>query len=114
MPIREVENRSINLKFMPMKANFQAVNFDADRKLIQFIQKKLDRLDNFFDRVIEAEVFLKLNNTGKQNKTVEVKIFVPGNEIFVSRDAETFEKAMDLIYDVLKRQLRKQKEKIKR
>ncbi len=97
-----------------MKAIYQAVNFDADQKLINFIQKKLDRLDSFFDRVIEAEVYLKLNNTGKENKTVEVKIDVPGNDIFVSRNAETFEKAMDLIYDVLKRQLRKQKEKIKR
>ena len=97
-----------------MKAIYQAVNFDADQKLINFIQKKLDRLDSFFDRVIEAEVYLKLNNTGKQNKTVEVNIDVPGNDIFVSRDAETFEKAMDLVYDVLKRQLRKQKEKIKR
>ena len=97
-----------------MKAIYQATNFDADQKLINFIQKKLDRLDSFFDRIIEAEVFLKLNNTGKANKTVEIKIDVPGNDIVVSRDAETFEKAMDLAYDVLKRQLRKQKEKIKR
>ena len=97
-----------------MKAIFQATNFNADQKLINFIQKKLDKLDNFFDRVIEAEVFLKLNNKGDKNKTVEVKIGVPGNDIIVSRDAETFEKAMDLAYDVLKRQLRKQKEKVKR
>jgi len=97
-----------------MKAIYQATNFNADQKLINFIQKKLDKLDNFFDRVIEAEVFLKLNNKGDKNKTVEVKIGVPGNDIIVSRDAETFEKAMDLAYDVLKRQLRKQKEKVKR
>jgi len=97
-----------------MKAIFQATNFNADQKLINFIQKKLDKLDNYFDRVIEAEVFLKLNNKGEKNKTVEVKIGVPGNDIIVSRDAETFEKAMDLAYDVLKRQLRKQKEKVKR
>jgi len=97
-----------------MKAIYQATNFNADQKLINFIQKKLDKLDNYFDRVIEAEVFLKLNNKGDKNKTVEVKIGVPGNDIIVSRDAETFEKAMDLAYDVLKRQLRKQKEKVKR
>jgi len=97
-----------------MKAIFQATNFNADQKLINFIQKKLDKLDNYFDRVIEAEVFLKLNNKGEKNKTVEIKIGVPGNDIIVSRDAETFEKAMDLAYDVLKRQLRKQKEKVKR
>ena len=97
-----------------MKAIFQATNFDADQKLIDFIQKKLNKLDNFFDKVIEAEVYMKLNNKGEKNKTLEVKVAIPGNDIMVSRDAETFEKAMDLAYDVLKRQLRKQKEKIKR
>ncbi len=97
-----------------MKAIFQATNFDADQKLIDFVQKKLNKLDNFFDKVIEAEVYMKLNNKGEKNKTIEVKIAIPGNDIMVSRDAETFEKAMDLAYDVLKRQLRKQKEKTKR
>jgi len=97
-----------------MKAIFQATNFDADQKLINFIQQKLDKLDKFCDRIIEAEVFLKVNNKGDKNKTLEVKIAVPGNDIIVSRDAETFEKAMDLAYDVLKRQLRKHKEKQRR
>lgn len=97
-----------------MKAIFQATNFKADPKLLSFIQKKLDRLDNFFDKVIEADVFLKVNNSGDKNKTLEIKINIPGNSIVVSRDAETFEKATDLVYDVLKRQLRKQKEKLKK
>ncbi len=97
-----------------MKTIFQATNFNADQKLIHFIQKKLDKLDNFNDKIIEAEVFLKLNNTGEKNKTLEIKMIIPGNDIIVSRDAETFEKAMDLAYDVLKRQLKKQKEKLKK
>ncbi len=97
-----------------MKAIYQATNFDADQKLIDFIQAKLDKLDNFFDKVIEAEVYLKLNNKGEKNKTVEVKIDIPRNAVVVSRDAETFEKAMDLAFDVLKRQLKKQKEKLKK
>ncbi len=94
-----------------MRAHFHAVNFDADKKLLALIQKKLDRLDKFNDRIIDADVYLKVNNTGKQNKTVEVKVHVAGNSLVVSRDAETFEKATDLVYDVLKRQLRKEKEK---
>ncbi len=94
-----------------MKTNFHAVNFDADQKLLALIQKKLDRLEKFNDRIIDADVYLKVNNTGKQNKTVEVKVHVAGNSLVVSRDAETFEKAMDLIYDVLKRQLKRDKEK---
>ncbi len=97
-----------------MKAIYRATNFKADQKLIDFIQKKLDKLDKYFDRIIEAEVYLKLNNSGEKNKTVEIKLGIPGNDIVVSRDAETFEKAMDLSYDVLKRQVRKQKEKMRR
>jgi len=97
-----------------MRTIYQATNFDADQKLIDFIQRKMNKLDHFFDRVIEAEVYLKLNNSGEKNKTVEVKINIPGNSVVVSRDAETFEKAMDISYDVLKRQLRKQKEKLKK
>jgi len=97
-----------------MKAIYQATNFDADQKLRDFIQKKLDKLDNFYDKVIEAEVYMKLNNTGKLNKTIEVKVAIPGNDIIASKDAETFEKAMDLVFDVLKRQLRKEKERVKR
>ena len=94
-----------------MRVHFHAVNFDADKKLLAIIQKKLDRLEKFNDRIVETDVYLKLNNTGKMNKTVEVKVHLSGNSILVSRDAETFEKATDLVYDVLKRQLRKEKEK---
>jgi len=94
-----------------MRVHFHAVNFDADRKLLALIQKKLDRLDRFNDRIVESDVYLKVNNKGPANKTVEVKVHVPGDSIVVSRDAETFEKATDLVYDVLKRQLRKNKEK---
>jgi len=97
-----------------MKAIFQATNFDADQKLINFIQKKLDKLEKFYDRIIEAQVFLKVNNKGEKNKTIEIRLGVPGNDIIVSRDAETFEKAMDLSYDVLKRQIKKQKEKLRK
>ena len=94
-----------------MRVHFHAVNFDADQKLLAIIQKKLDRLEKFNERIVDADVYLKVNNTGKSNKTVEVKIHLSGNNIVVSRDAETFEKATDLVYDVLKRQLRKEKEK---
>ncbi len=94
-----------------MRVHFHAVNFDADQKLLAIIQKKLDRLEKFNERIVDADVYLKVNNTGINNKTVEVKIHLSGNSIVVSRDAETFEKATDLVYDVLKRQLRKEKEK---
>ena len=53
-----------------MKVQVQSIHFDADIKLINFIQKKLDKLDTFYDRTIDAEVILRLNNEGIENKTV--------------------------------------------
>jgi putative sigma-54 modulation protein len=94
-----------------MRIHFHAVNFDADRKLLDFIRKKLDRLDKFNDRIVDTDVYLKLNNTGKENKTVEVKVHLPGNSLVAERKAETFEKATDLVYDVVKRMIREEKEK---
>ena len=56
-----------------MKMNLQSVNFNADQKLIDFTQKKLDKLDNYFDKIIHADVFFKVENTsGKENKITEI------------------------------------------
>lgn len=96
-----------------MKLQIQSIHFDADVKLIDFIQKKLDKLDTFYDRIIAGEVFLKLEkNEEKSNKIVQIKLNVPGNDILVKEQAASFEEAVDLAYENLKRQLQKTKEKM--
>ncbi|MTI23492.1 HPF/RaiA family ribosome-associated protein, partial [Fulvivirga kasyanovii] len=55
-----------------MKLQMHSIHFDADQKLIDFIQKKVDKLETFYDRVVDGEVFLRLNNSGIENKTVEI------------------------------------------
>ena len=58
-----------------MKVNLHNVGFTVDQKLVDFIQKKMDKLDLFYDKVIDAEVYLKLDTTtAKENKIVEIKI----------------------------------------
>lgn len=95
-----------------MKIQIQSVHFDADVKLLNFIEKKLNKLDTFYDRVIDATVFLRLDkNDHKENKIVEVKINVPGNVIFAKAQRNTFETATDEVLDMLKRQITKYKEK---
>ena len=65
-----------------MKVNVQTPHFVADQKLINFIQKKMDKLEKFYDHIICADVFLKLENTSdRQNKIVEILLSVPGNEL---------------------------------
>jgi len=97
-----------------MKAFVQSVNFKADQSLIDFIEKKLSSLDKYYDKIVDAEVFLKVQHTSeKENKLVDIKINVPGNELVVKKQSKTFEEGATIAVDSLKRQLRKKKEKIR-
>jgi putative sigma-54 modulation protein len=96
-----------------MKVQVHSIHFDADTKLISFIQKKLDKLETFYDRMVDGEVFLRLNNEGIENKTVEIKVRVPGDQLFAVEKAKSFEAATDLAADVLRIQLKKFKTKVK-
>ena len=95
-----------------MKLNVHSLKFDADQKLIDYIQKKADKLDRLFDRVVDGEVILKINNEGVENKTVEIKINLPKNQIFSKEKDSTFEGATDKAIEGLRRQLKKYKEKL--
>ena len=96
-----------------MKVNTQSVNFSADQKLINFIQKRMDKLETFYDKVIKSDVFLKLENTSdKENKVFEARVSVPGDSFIVKKQCKTFEEAADSAVSSLERQLKKRKEKL--
>jgi len=94
-----------------MKLTVHSLKFDADEKLLNFIQKKVDKLETYYDRVVDVEIYLKLNNEGTENKTVEMKLNIPGSQLFSKEQSKSFEEATDVVVDALKRQLRKYKEK---
>lgn len=97
-----------------MKVNVQSVNFNADKGLIEFIEKKLNSLEKFYDKIVDSEVYLKVQQTSeKENKTVEVKLNIPGNDIVVKKQCKTFEEGTMLAVESLKRSLEKAKEKVK-
>lgn len=94
-----------------MKVNFNAVGFTVDQKLVDFIQKKMDKLEHFYDKVIDADVYLKLENTSaKENKIIEIKVNVPGDNFVVKKQAKSFEEAMDDSVNPIERFLKKHKE----
>lgn len=95
-----------------MKLQVHSIHFDADQKLINFIQKKVDKLETFYDRLVDGEVFLRLNNEGIENKTVEIKLNVPGTQLFAIEKARSFEAATDQAAEALKVQLTKFKAKL--
>ena len=97
-----------------MKVYVQSVNFNADSDLIDFIEKKVNGLERYYDRIVDSEVYLKVQQTSaKENKLVEVKINIPRNEIVVKKQSKTFEEGTLLAVDSIKRQLTKKKEKIR-
>ena len=89
-----------------------SIHFDADQKLTDFIQKKADKLETFYDRIIDGEVFMKLeNDESRENKIIEIKLNIPGNQLFASEKSRSFEAATDEAVEALRRQLKKHKEK---
>jgi putative sigma-54 modulation protein len=95
-----------------MRLQVHSIHFDADQKLIDFIQQRLDKLQTFYDRVVGGEVFLRINNEGIDNKTVEIRISVPGRKLFAKEQARSFEAAVDLAAEALRSQLEKFKTKL--
>ncbi len=96
-----------------MKLQVHSIHFDADQKLIDFVQRKVDKLETFYDRLVDGEVFLRLNNEGIENKTVEIKLKVPGSQLFAKEQARSFEAATDLATEALRSQLTRFKTKEK-
>ena len=97
-----------------MKIRVQSIHFTADSKLLDFIQRKVDKLDQFFDQIISGEVYLKLENTDdEENKITEIKLMIPGNDLFAKEQCKTFEEATDKAIESLRRQLDKHKEKLR-
>ena len=95
-----------------MQISIHSVHFDADKKLLYFTKKKMEKLIKFDDELISCDIFLRIeNSTDKSNKLVEVKINSGSNELFASKKCETFEEAVDLLQDILIRQVKKNKQK---
>lgn len=96
---------------MDIKVN--SVNFTADQKLITFVNEKVNKLQLFFDNIIASEVFLRVDkDQEKENKLAEIKILIPGKELFAKKQCKTFEEATDLAVEALRRQVRKHKGKL--
>ena len=97
-----------------MKVFTQSVNFTADKKLLDYIEKKVRGLEKFHDKIVDVEVYLKVQKTSeKENKITEVKINIPGSELMVKKQCKTFEEGLSISVESLKRQLQKSKEKFK-
>lgn len=95
-----------------MEIKINAVGFSASAQLEEFIQKKFLKLEKYHDGIVGTDVVLKLEKDDRlENKVVEVTVAIKGQDVFAKKNAKRFEEAVDELYDVLKRQLVKTKEK---
>ncbi len=96
-----------------MNIKVNAVHFTADQKLIDFVNKKVAKMDTFYDGIISAEVSLKVEKPETvNNKISEVKISLPAAEnLFARKQADSFEEATDLAVEAIRRQIKRHKEK---
>lgn len=97
-----------------MKISVQSIHFDADRKLLAFIEKKVNKLDQFLGSIISGEVYLRLQKTEDEaNKMAVIKVKVPGDLLLVKQQCKSFEEATDKAVDSLLKQVNKHKTKLK-
>jgi putative sigma-54 modulation protein len=95
-----------------MKVNIHSIHFSSDKKLVSFIEKKIEKLALFDNLIISANVYLKLEpGANLENKVVEIKLLRSKSEIFASKQCKTFEEAVDSSVEALRKQLLKNKEK---
>jgi putative sigma-54 modulation protein len=96
-----------------MNVNIQTVHFDADIKLVSYIEKKVEKLSQFHDRITKVDVYLKLDNVVHtiKDKVAEIKIMIPRHEFFVKQSSKSFEESFDSALESIITQIKRQKEK---
>jgi putative sigma-54 modulation protein len=96
-----------------MNVNIQTVHFDADTKLVDHINTKIGKIAQFHDRVTKVDVFLKLDNIVHQikDKIAEIKVHIPGHDLFVKHSSKSFEQSFDGALDAVINQIKRKKEK---
>ena len=96
-----------------MNLNIQTVHFDADVKLKNHIEQKIQKLNQFHDRITNVNIYLKLDNIVHKikDKIVEIKVAIPKHEFFVKQSCKSFEESFDMAMDSIVNQIKKQKDK---
>ncbi|MBN8836282.1 MAG: ribosome-associated translation inhibitor RaiA [Sphingobacteriia bacterium] len=97
-----------------MNVQIQTVHFNADLKLVDYVTRKVEKLNTFHDRIIKVDVFLKLDNVVHtiKDKIVEIRVHVPKHEFFVKASSKSFEESFDTAMESIVSQIKRKKEKL--
>ena len=94
-----------------MKIQIQTLHFDADKKLVDFISKKMNKLETFYDRVLGSDVILSMEqmNTHVKGKVVTIKAHIPGTVLIAKEKSKKFEEAVDMATESIRKQMQRMK-----
>lgn len=96
-----------------MKTRIRSLHFDADQKLLDYINEKVDQLYKADNQIQSVNVVLRIDKNSKnKNKTVVMEAQLTGRRLYAEDIAESFEQATGLAVDELKKQVIKYKEKL--
>ena len=96
-----------------MKINIQSPGFKVSLVLTEFIQKKVERLSNYYSEIISIDILLKVSNADtKENKICEIRLVIPGNDMLASAQCKTFEEAVLSVVEITKGKIKRKKSKI--
>lgn len=93
-----------------MDINVKSLKFDADEKLVAFVEKKVARIEKFTAGVVQ-KVEVSLENL-KEGKKAKLQVHFLSEEHVVERTADTFENAISAACDAMKERLTRAKEKL--
>lgn len=86
-----------------MNKTIQPVNFNASQDLLTHVGEIFDKLEKFNDKIVSADIYLKsLRETPTKEKKIEVRLFMPGKDIFIEQQADSFISAAQQAFDRLK------------
>ncbi|GAC1420158.1 MAG: hypothetical protein NVS1B13_24400 [Flavisolibacter sp.] len=96
-----------------MIVHVQALHFDADSKLVEYVKTKIEKLQQYHDRIIKVDIFLVLDNVSHsiKDKIAEIRVHVPKSDLFVKASTKSFEASFDSALEALIQQIKKKKEK---
>ncbi|RJX36958.1 ribosome-associated translation inhibitor RaiA [Paenibacillus pinisoli] len=96
-----------------MNYNIRGQRFQVTEALRDYTEKKLSRLEKYFDAPIASEITVTLSVTKGQH-TVEVTIPLVGVMLRAEEKSADMYASIDLVVDKLERQIRKHKTKVNR
>ena len=101
------------LKYDSMNVHIQALHFDADTKLVEYVRRKVEKLNQFHDRIIKVDVILNLDNVKHtiKDKIAEIRVHVPKADFFVKATSKSFEASFDEAFEAVVNQIKRKKEK---